>query len=703
MRSPAQRREDDEKSVVALDDPLAADLHTVGAKAAALARAANAGLPVVPGFAISPAAALSVSADEDAAIAREIRRAWLDLTDGGRTPVVVRSSSAHEDGEISSMAGRFDSVLDVRDWDEVVDAIRAVVASGHAAVEEGVLPSACMAVLVQRHVDPSVGGIMFGADPVTGRADRLAVAAVPGGPHELVSGTVDGAQLTLKRSGRLVDAEPDATSLVGASLRRRLARLARQVRAVFGGPQDVEWGLVDDELVLLQSRPITAAAASASGPVLGPGPVAETFPEPLSTLEADLWVEPLRDGIREALRLSGSVRASRLARSPVVVTIGGRVAADLELFGIADERRTRTRSFLAILDPRPSVRRVGAAWRVGRLRASLPALAGDLVVEVDRRLAAVPPLDELEPPELLEILRRVRRALVAVHGHEVLAGVLLDDEEESATAASVALRVLAERPADLTDDELVARYPVLLALTPPRIGPRPELPRIPARTNGNALPRADDATPREALRLRARWLHELSARAALALGARLAADHRIATADSVRELTLERVEGLVSGRVGLDLGGKRLEQSPPLPARFRLTPEGEVVPVADGTADGARGAGGGRGAGVVVAPDELPQDGAVLVVRTLDPALASRLPGLAGLVSETGSALSHLAILARELSVPTAVGVHDAVERFPPGTALLVDGTTGAVTPLDESVARAEEIATASPNEEARS
>jgi len=69
-------------------------------------------------------------------------------------------------------------------------------------------------------------------------------------------------------------------------------------------------------------------------------------------------------------------------------------------------------------------------------------------------------------------------------------------------------------------------------------------------------------------------------------------------------------------------------------------------------------------------------------VCTLDPALAAALPGLAGLVAETGSTLSHLAILAREFGVPTAVAVHDALRRFPEGTRLVVDGTTGEVTDL---------------------
>jgi len=74
-----------------------------------------------------------------------------------------------------------------------------------------------------------------------------------------------------------------------------------------------------------------------------------------------------------------------------------------------------------------------------------------------------------------------------------------------------------------------------------------------------------------------------------------------------------------------------------------------------------------------------PSPGEVLVVRTLEPGLAGWLPELAGLVAQTGASLSHLAILAREYGVPTVVGVHDALRRFPPGTRLLVDGGTGEV------------------------
>jgi pyruvate,water dikinase len=80
-----------------------------------------------------------------------------------------------------------------------------------------------------------------------------------------------------------------------------------------------------------------------------------------------------------------------------------------------------------------------------------------------------------------------------------------------------------------------------------------------------------------------------------------------------------------------------------------------------------------------------PPDGAVLVVDHLDPRLAGVVPRLAGLVAETGSPLSHLAILAREFHVPVVVGVADARSRFAAGTVVTVDGGDGTVELADLS------------------
>ena len=100
------------------------------------------------------------------------------------------------------------------------------------------------------------------------------------------------------------------------------------------------------------------------------------------------------------------------------------------------------------------------------------------------------------------------------------------------------------------------------------------------------------------------------------------------------------------------------------------------MPLRDGDGSGARGVSAGRHHGVVRDPAD-PQSGDILVVHTLDPTLAPQLSGLGALVAETGSVLSHLAILAREQGVPTVVGASGAVSKFPPGTEIVVDGSTG--------------------------
>ena len=105
----------------------------------------------------------------------------------------------------------------------------------------------------------------------------------------------------------MVDFTPGDGPQLPAPLLRRLVALSTAVARVFGGPQDVEWAVgTDGQLWLLQSRPVTTEIRGVpSGPSTAPGPVAETFPEPLAELEHDLWVPPLREAVREAVLLAG--------------------------------------------------------------------------------------------------------------------------------------------------------------------------------------------------------------------------------------------------------------------------------------------------------------------------------------------------------------------------------------------------------------
>lgn len=674
-----------EPVIVTLDHPDARQPALTGAKAANLARARTAGLPALPGFVVTTRATPFLDVDKPSCehLEAQIEAAWTELSLHGDLPVVVRSSSTVEDTGTTSMAGVFTSVVDVRGWDAFAEAMQEVIASGKHVPG---LERAPMGVLVQPLLRPAFGGVLFGADPVSGRTDRLVVAAVTGGLDRLVSGEVDGAQYLLTRRGRIIQADRPLRGFTKAHA-RALAELSARVAAEYGGPQDIEWAIdTDGALLLLQARPITTLYPPdpGRGPVLGPGPVAETFPEALSPLEEDLWVPAMRIGIVEALKLTSTASARALRRSPVVATVGGRVAADLDLLGA----RKVKRSILRKLDPRPSARRLGAAWRVGRLRAALTSLSSDLVEDIDIHLLSVPALDGLADAQLLGMIERVRATLAVAHGHEVLAGLIgSQDHAPTTTGASAALAALAAgRAAGHDDERIVAETPVVLALVPPTIAAAPSLPPgviAPPPPSGETPD--DAALLREALRLRVRWLQELSGRAAYVLGERLAQRGLLASPDAVRWLRLEELTNLVHApstprEITVAIAERaEADAAAPLPAAFRLTDDGRAAPVADAPTTGARGAGGGRGTGAVHQGPDTPPAGAVLVVRTLDPNLAPVLPHLGGLVAETGSILSHLAILAREFGVPTVVGLPDAMRRFPHGTVVLVDGTAGEV------------------------
>jgi pyruvate,water dikinase len=666
--------------VVDLQADAALDPARTGGKAAALARAARGGLVTLPGVVLTTA--FSRAVDGGAAVAGH--PAVLDAFQrigGEHARLIARSSSVVEDTSESSMAGQFESVGGIDGLADLSASIQVVLDS-RARAGAADKP---IAVLVQPLIEPALGGVLFGIDPVTGRSDRRVVSAVTGSPEHLVSGEVNGSRYVLDPDGRVVEQDRgDGPALKRADL-VRLVELSARVAEVFGGPQDVEWAIADDgELWLLQSRPVTTEVRGApSGPVYGPGPVAETFPEPLTELENDLWVPPLREAVRAAVLLAGTASRREVSASDIVVAVRGHVGIDLLLAGDLP----RPTGFWHRINPWPAARRLRGAWRVGRLRAALPRLAEHLLERTDSDLRAVPALDELSDRQLVALMHRSRDVLRALHAHEILMGMLTDAGTSRMTGASVALRVLVEAREDgLSDHDIIEQNPVVLALTPPRIAERPELsPRAAAIPPGPSHDdSSDDAVVREALRLRVRWVQELSGRAAWELGSRLEEQGHLPTADLVRHLTLDHVDAIATHRavvVPSLVQAHRHDFGAPLPARFRLSDTGQAIRVQCASEVGSgTGAGGGTGRGTVTHDAVDPPDGSVLVVTTLTPGLGPLLSRLEGIVAETGSVLSHLAILAREAGVATVVGYAQAVDDLPEGTVVLVDGDTGRVT-----------------------
>lgn len=680
--------EDDEPSasLLDLDDDRATDPTIAGGKAAALATVRRAGGRTLPGLILSTELSRAIDRGADLTELGAIDQAFAFAARHweGR-PVIARSSSVVEDQTATSAAGQFESVADISDIAGLRDAVRTVLDSRTRA---GATDQP-IAVLLQPQVTPDAGGVLFGVDPVSGRSDRRVVTAVVGRPDALVGGEVEGSRFVTDDVGAIIDADLHDGPQLSADTVRSLVGLADRLGETFGAPQDIEWAIVGDDLVVLQSRPVTTEIRGVpQGPVYGPGTVAETFPDPLTSLERDLWIPPLQDALREALVISGRWRRTQLEGRPLVITVDGRAAIDWEMTaGTELHQGDVQRRWL-----NDRIARLRTAWRIGRLRAALPHLVDDLVARVDDDLTILRPLEQLTNRQLIALLERAREALCSVHAYETLSGVLSESEGGSFTGASLALRVLVEMRGDgLTDTEIIERAPVVLALTAPRIGPWPELPAAQPGTMVDDAPHADEGQlRRETLRLRVRWLHELTARAAWQLGRRLEEAGHIGEAATVRHLDYDTITAVVERRACLvaevvEAERERAEHGTPgpLPTRFQVSDRGRPIRVDDEKGSEGTGAGGGRVEGTVTHDTLDPAEGAVLVVDSLSPGLSTVLGRVGGIVAETGSVLSHLAILAREQGVAVVVGRRDALDELTEGTRVVIDGDAGTIEIVD--------------------
>ncbi|HEY3249437.1 MAG TPA: PEP-utilizing enzyme [bacterium] len=99
-----------------------------------------------------------------------------------------------------------------------------------------------------------------------------------------------------------------------------------------------------------------------------------------------------------------------------------------------------------------------------------------------------------------------------------------------------------------------------------------------------------------------------------------------------------------------------------------------------------RGVGASIGSGrgpvrIVHSPDDFErvQQGDVLVCPSANPSWVPLYGIIAGLITDTGGALSHAAVVAREFGVPAVVGTGDATQRLRDGQRVEVNGLTGEV------------------------
>jgi hypothetical protein len=209
---------------------------------------------------------------------------------GGRS-VFVRSSSNSEDLPNFSGAGLYSSVPNVKTEEKLVEAVKKVWASlwkfeaYEARVRNYVSQTdVYMSALIQLSVNMDRGGVMISKDPFDDEnKDAVYISTVCGHnskipdnngipeqilfnpkSNSVVLMTVSQQQnsLIFDEEGGLVEtsdtcANKQTKRILTDAQARQLAKIALNVRRVFGGEseQDIEWGIVNGRIYVVQARP----------------------------------------------------------------------------------------------------------------------------------------------------------------------------------------------------------------------------------------------------------------------------------------------------------------------------------------------------------------------------------------------------------------------------------------------------------------
>lgn len=267
-----------------------------GSKAVGLGDATRHGLPVPPGVVLSGDLVEAVASGDDKAV-EKMTKAVAAL----RPPFAVRSSAVDEDGAAASFAGQHQTLLNIHSADDVPGAVREVwwSANSDSAItyrqKVGLFTRPSVGVVVQTLLNPTVAGVMFTENPVSGADERL-IEASWGLGEAVVAGLVVPDHFRLDRSGQVLERKAGRKRIAVRSLPNggtfeqqlppaqvsqlclddaqlaALGELALQCEKAYGPRRDIEWAYENGTLYILQCRAITTGKSKSEALPSGPPP-----------------------------------------------------------------------------------------------------------------------------------------------------------------------------------------------------------------------------------------------------------------------------------------------------------------------------------------------------------------------------------------------------------------------------------------------
>lgn len=217
-------------------------------------------------------------------LAKEIKSAYHSLCGEHDKFVAVRSSATAEDLPDASFAGQQETFLNVKGWQDVVDNVQRCWASLFTAraifyrVQNGFSHlKVGIAVPVQLMIQSEISGILFTVNPVTNNTGEVSIEAAFGLGQPVVSGELTPDQYIVRKENekiayRFVAKQtwqftkagkvPVSTKYQQAQKLSNkqivaLAKIGIKIEEHYKHPQDIEWGIEDNKIYIVQSRPVT--------------------------------------------------------------------------------------------------------------------------------------------------------------------------------------------------------------------------------------------------------------------------------------------------------------------------------------------------------------------------------------------------------------------------------------------------------------
>lgn len=202
-----------------------------------------------------------VSASIPKNIVDEIRNYFLEL--GEDKFYAVRSSATAEDLPTASFAGQHDTYLNIVAFDNILEHISKCWASLFTdraiayRIKNGFdHRKVFLAVVIQEMINSDASGVMFTVDPITSNRSIVSIDASIGLGEDFVSGHINSDTYKVS-SGEIIDKRIANQQVISDKQILTLESLGRLVESNFSCPRDIEWCINNNQIYIVQSRPVT--------------------------------------------------------------------------------------------------------------------------------------------------------------------------------------------------------------------------------------------------------------------------------------------------------------------------------------------------------------------------------------------------------------------------------------------------------------